>query len=210
MNYFYYSSKKSPPCDQIYQKLRSIPQLFNTFNKIDVSDPKVQIPSNIKIVPSILIKSSNGKYSLYSGQQVFDWINQWISMNSRSQPAQQSTQHPPQQQSPQQSQPQQPQQPGFEDMWYDPMLSGTFSGSALYTSPDWKDLPPLDDGKGNYGTSSYTLLNPMSSKTESKNDAFLSTVETKEKNKEDEMKRRLKELETQREMEVPGTIARQG
>lgn len=200
MNYLYYSSVKSPLCQQAFLKMQQYPQLFNAFTKVDVSDLKVKIPPYLKEVPTLLIKTKNGQYNQLSGQAVINWITQWENANKPKQPAslqtvQQTMQQPP--------------KDDFEKMFFDPaMSSGAFSGAAMFDSADWKDLPPMNDGTG-----TFTLLQQSGKQLPqigSGNTQLPPTIETKEGSKKDEMKKRMEELQAQRDMEVPGTIKREG
>lgn len=205
MNYLYYSSVKSPLCQQAFLKMKQYPQLFNAFTKVDVSDLKVKIPPYLKEVPTLLIKTQNGQYNQLSGQAVINWITQWETANKPKQPTSSSPQQPVQQQ-------QQPPKDDFEKMFFDPaMSSGAFSGAAMFDSADWKELPPMNDGTG-----TFTLLQQTGQQSQQISGGsgggtqLPPTIETKEGSKKDEMKKRMEELQAQRDMEVPGTIKREG
>jgi hypothetical protein len=79
--YILFFSKRCKYCEDFMNKLyKKNIELYRMFKKIDI-DSNIKLPDYIKMVPTIIVPSSNNKPVLHSADNVFKWLDS-VSNNS--------------------------------------------------------------------------------------------------------------------------------
>jgi len=215
MNYLYYSSVKSPLCPKVWAKLKEYPELFSSFTKVDVADPKNKIPGYIETVPTMLIKTPAGQYTKYAGDTVMTWIKQWEDA-MKPKPVKNTT---PTGSPLANNNVITPPNDGL--LSFDPETSGYFSNFESVMG----GAMPMGEGTGSFtllgggGNPQQQQAQPTQSSHLTQQDSrqppngggnFPQPIETRGTGKADEIKMKMDSLQAQRDMEVPGTVRREG
>ena len=66
-------SKNCRHSERLIKDLYKDQNIYNMITRQCIDDCKFKIPSNIKVVPALIIKGNEG-YQTYQGKEVFDWL----------------------------------------------------------------------------------------------------------------------------------------
>ena len=174
-------SKKCIHSQKFLSQLYKNQELYNNVFKVSIEEPTVNIPKNVKSVPTLIIKNNNN-FKTYVGEEVFDWFRS-ISVTNFNSKYDQSNSAPqnsaPQNSAPQNSAPQNsvpqnsvpqnsaPQNSASQNndgiLCYDPIaMSGGFSDSfsnLTDTSPMghcYEFIDSINNSKINTAKSSFS------------------------------------------------------